>query len=109
MESEMIDIATTSVLSGEHAETLATKWWAAEKFRQHGVPCREGAFMDAETEIIRTTIRKYSEARNLSQEEVEDLIFGTNRQEGFWAHIARAIPPRRVRSSVQELLELTAG
>jgi hypothetical protein len=80
MESEMIDIATTSALSGEHAETLATKWWAAEKFRQHGtycsvyfiallthmsgVPCREGAFMDAETEIIRTTIREYSEVSN---------------------------------------------
>jgi hypothetical protein len=80
MDSEMThaDIANVSVLSEEDANLLATKWWGAGEFRLHGmyclvwsahspfklasgISCREGAFMEVETDRIRSAICEYQE------------------------------------------------
>ncbi|KAH9959141.1 hypothetical protein BGW80DRAFT_1256586 [Lactifluus volemus] len=73
------NVADPSPSSEEHREQLATKWWTAEEFRSKGILCREGKYTDSETECIRSVISEYMEL-------------------GFWAHITRALPERRVAS-----------
>ncbi|KAH9980394.1 hypothetical protein BGW80DRAFT_1556951, partial [Lactifluus volemus] len=89
------NVADPSPSSEEHKEQLATKWWTAEEFRSKGILCREGKYTESETECIRNVISEYMERHNMSE---GDLLFGANRQLGFWAHITRALPQRRVGS-----------
>ncbi|KAI9465096.1 hypothetical protein BJY52DRAFT_1221186 [Lactarius psammicola] len=96
----MVHVADTtdaSLLSIKHAELLSTKWWSIEEFRRQGVPCQEGLFTQAETDRINDTIHEYQEAQNLSQEDIDDIIFGAVKQQGFWSLLMRAVPLRRVR------------
>jgi len=82
----------------EYAELLATKWWTAKEFMRHGVRCLEGPFTHVETERINNAIRGYRETQNLGQDEVEDIILSARKDVEFWGHVARLVPPRRVRS-----------
>ncbi|KAH9164859.1 hypothetical protein EDB89DRAFT_2077528 [Lactarius sanguifluus] len=91
-------MAATCPLTQEHAEMLATKWWSGEEFGRCGVPFREGLFTQAETDSIDDAIRQYQETRGMSQENIDDLILSETRREGFWAHVTRSVPLRRVRS-----------
>jgi hypothetical protein len=83
MDSEMtpVDNINVSVLSAEHADILATKWWGAGEFKLRGmyclvwsglvwsahslfnsasgISCHEGTFMEVETDRIRTAISEY--------------------------------------------------
>ncbi|KAN0135073.1 hypothetical protein V8E53_006964 [Lactarius tabidus] len=82
----------------DHAELLAMEWWTVKEFRQHGVQCRDGPFTPAETDRINDAIREYQDCRNLSRDDIEDIIFSVTKHKGFWAHITRSVPLRRVRS-----------
>ncbi|KAI9445701.1 hypothetical protein BJY52DRAFT_1315361 [Lactarius psammicola] len=91
-------MAEACPLTQEHAELLATKWWTGENFKRYGVLCCEGPFAQAETDRIEDAIRGYQETHGMSQENMEDLILSTTRHSGFWAHVTRSVPLRRVRS-----------
>ncbi|KAN0140600.1 hypothetical protein V8E53_001809 [Lactarius tabidus] len=84
--------------SNEHAEMLTTKWWAGDQFRLHDISCREGKFTRAETECVQDVLNQYRAAAGISQEDLEDLVLGLAKRDGFWEDIARAVPGRRVRS-----------
>ncbi|KAI9450535.1 hypothetical protein BJY52DRAFT_1191760 [Lactarius psammicola] len=88
----------TTVSMEDHMALLATNWWSVEKFLQHGVQCREGAFTQTEAEQVEIALRGYQETQRLDDEEMEDLLYGENKLPGFWAQITRAVPGRRVRS-----------
>ncbi|KAF8263215.1 hypothetical protein EI94DRAFT_1807600 [Lactarius quietus] len=77
----------TIPLPDEHAKLLATKWWSRDQFRQNGVLCREGEFTLAESESVQDVIRQYQTAQGISDEDVEDLILGTTKLNGFWETI----------------------
>jgi hypothetical protein len=95
-------------LSTEHAEMLATNWWTGDEFRERGkqrcaralalliqglgVPFREGPFSAEETERVRGAIRQYQTASGLEQEDVEDLVWGAIKHEGFWGTISALFP-----------------
>ncbi|KAI9467078.1 hypothetical protein BJY52DRAFT_1182556 [Lactarius psammicola] len=91
--SEMADIL---IPPEEHAETLMTKWWSAEEMMRHGVPCREGPFTEIEREQAESAIARYK--GGLSDEDIEDIIFGATKKDRFWASVTCAVPTRRVRS-----------
>jgi hypothetical protein len=76
--SDVSNATDATPMSDEHAEMLATKWWSGDRFRQHGeckhlcvlslpssltqnsgVPCRDGPFALAETELVQDAINKY--------------------------------------------------
>ncbi|KAH9179624.1 hypothetical protein EDB89DRAFT_1900747 [Lactarius sanguifluus] len=82
----------------EHAEIRITKWWSAEEMVRHGIPCREGPYTDIEKEQVDGAIKRYKAEHNLSLEDIEDIIFGATRKDGFWATVACAVPSRRIRS-----------
>ncbi|KAH8999038.1 hypothetical protein EDB92DRAFT_1832128 [Lactarius akahatsu] len=82
----------------EHAEIRMTKWWSAEEMVRQGVPCREGPYTDIEKEQVDGAINRYKAEHNLSLEDIEDIIFGATRKDGFWATVACAVPSRRIRS-----------
>ncbi|KAN0124124.1 hypothetical protein V8E53_015870, partial [Lactarius tabidus] len=63
-----------------------------------GVQFRTGRFMETEKVVLEATLCRYQETHQLDDEQMEDLIFGTTKQDGFWSDIARALPGRRLRS-----------
>ncbi|KAF8261668.1 hypothetical protein EI94DRAFT_1745452 [Lactarius quietus] len=73
-----MDNVTGTYSTEYHVELLATKWWGANEFRQNGVESQE--------------------VNKLSEDEVDDLIFGVSAQDGFWTHLARVVPQRRLRT-----------
>ncbi|KAN0123681.1 hypothetical protein V8E53_015903 [Lactarius tabidus] len=87
-----------SEVSTDSAELLATKWWTADAFREHGIQFRKGQFKEAEKVLLETALRGYQETHRLDDDQMEDLVLGTNKQDGFWTHLARAVPGRRLRS-----------
>ncbi|KAN0141416.1 hypothetical protein V8E53_000661 [Lactarius tabidus] len=88
----------TTSPSNEHAEMLATKWWTGDQFRLHGISCREGQFTPVETECVQDALSRYWAASGISQEDLEDIVLGVAKRDGFWEDITRAVPGRRVRS-----------
>ncbi|KAN0134153.1 hypothetical protein V8E53_008042 [Lactarius tabidus] len=91
-------IAGASNSTKEHADLLANSWWTAKEFKEHGVACRDGPFTESEAQQVREALDHYRKVHELSPDDVEDLIYGVATRDGFWEHIARAVPQRRVRS-----------
>ncbi|KAH9045339.1 hypothetical protein EDB85DRAFT_1884501 [Lactarius pseudohatsudake] len=75
-----------------------TKWWSAEEMVRQGVPYREGPYTDVEKEQVDGAINRYKAEHNLSLEDIQDIIFGATRKDGFWTTVACAVPSRRIRS-----------
>ncbi|KAF8262837.1 hypothetical protein EI94DRAFT_1808180 [Lactarius quietus] len=80
----------------KHAELLTTRWWSRQEFRQHGMSCHEGQYTLKEMERVQDAIRRYQEAKGITQEDVEDLVLGEVRRDGFWEDITRTVPGRHV-------------
>ncbi|KAH9952337.1 hypothetical protein BGW80DRAFT_1534216 [Lactifluus volemus] len=86
------NVADPSPSSEEHKEQLATKWWMAEEFQSKGTVC----LLCTRSHGLNEN-QAFSVARRHNMSE-GDLLFGANRQLGFWAHITHALPQRRVGS-----------
>ncbi|KAN0128005.1 hypothetical protein V8E53_014182, partial [Lactarius tabidus] len=84
--------------SNEHTEMLATKWWTGDQFQLHGISCCEGQFTPAETECMQDVLSQYWAASGISQEDLEDIVLGLVKQDGFWEDIAHAVPGRHIHS-----------
>ncbi|KAF8264672.1 hypothetical protein EI94DRAFT_1866551 [Lactarius quietus] len=93
-----MDNVTGTYSTEDHTELLATKWGAANEFRQNGMVSQEGPFTESEAQSIREALCEYREVNKLSEDEVDNLIFGALAQDGFWTHLVHVVPQRRLRS-----------
>lgn len=57
-----------------------------------GVPFREGPFSAEETERMQDAIKRYQAAADLEQEDIEDIVLGAIKREGFWETISALTP-----------------
>ncbi|KAN0139303.1 hypothetical protein V8E53_002804 [Lactarius tabidus] len=59
-----------------------------------GILCHEGQFTPVETECMQDVLSQYRAASGISQEDLEGIVLGVAKQDGFWEDITRAVPGR---------------
>ncbi|KAJ7590842.1 hypothetical protein C8J56DRAFT_783232 [Mycena floridula] len=94
-------LAVEQYTSEDHAHILATKWLTtgqlAEMVRTTGLVYKKGKFSATETQQVRDAVEHYRLNRELSQEQLDSIIFPKNEKEkdnGFWTEVAMAVPQR---------------
>ncbi|KAF7430794.1 RNA polymerase I enhancer binding protein [Pleurotus ostreatus] len=86
-------------IPSDHAQLLATKWMSttklAELVQTEGLVYKKGKFSAIEEQQLRDAIDKYREEKQVTEEDLLDIIFGKKSKEStFWSDITSAIPQR---------------
>ncbi|CAA7260050.1 unnamed protein product [Cyclocybe aegerita] len=86
-----------------HAHLLANKWLGASKLaelvRTEGLVYKKGKFSAIEEHLIRSAVANIQHVRQLSDQELLEIIFSKNdknRDTAFWSELTAAVPLRPI-------------
>ncbi|EJD36576.1 hypothetical protein AURDEDRAFT_117052 [Auricularia subglabra TFB-10046 SS5] len=96
------DIPLRTENTPEHVAILTTKWMSSKKLEQlirdEGLLVKKGKFSLPEEQAVKTAVEKYRTEHNLTEDELQDLIFAKFKRDGsqseFWTSIALQVPQR---------------
>ncbi|KAI9451354.1 hypothetical protein F5148DRAFT_1152506 [Russula earlei] len=71
---------------------------SVKQFGDAGISCRKGPFTREEVGQVHAALGMYKKENDLDAEQLDDLIYSSQPTNGFWSHIACAMPQRGVKS-----------